>query len=332
MRLRLATFNLENLDDRPGHGPTLAARIAALRPVLLRLDADILCLQEVNAQGRKHHDRHFDALDALLADTPYAGYARATTESPNGHGGYDVHNLVTLGRFPILARRQLRHDLVEAPRYRPATAEPRLAEAEALDWDRPILLTSFAGPDGVPLHILNLHLRAPRPHPIPGQRDGRVWRSAEGWAEGLFIASVLRAGQALETRRLVDSLFAAEGEARIAVCGDFNASDNELPLRIVMGPQEEDEAGSGLRRSRLHALERTVPAETRYSVLHAGRPMMLDHVLVSGTLGRAHRGSWIDNAGLSDEVTAADRETFAGSFHAPVAVEFDLATLADRGA
>ncbi len=312
----------------PDTGPSLEARIAALRPALLRLDADVLCLQEVNAQGRKHHDRQFDALDAVLADTPYAGYTkRATTESASGHGGcvwspWGASRSWRGGSFGTIWSRRL------------ATVRRRSIPglAEALDLDRPILLTSFDGSDGVPLHILNLHLRAPRPHPIPGQRDGRDWRSAEGWAEGLFIASVLRAGQALETRRLVDSLFAAEAEPRIVVCGDFNASDNELSLRIVMGPQEEDEAGSGLHRSLLHALERTVPAETRYSVLHAGRPMMLDHVLVSGTLGRAHRGSWIDNAGLSDEVTAADRKTFGGSFHAPVAVEFDLAALADRGA
>jgi endonuclease/exonuclease/phosphatase family metal-dependent hydrolase len=313
VRLHLATFNLENLDDRPGHVPSLDARIAALRPVLLRLEADILCLQEVNAQGRKHHDRSFDALDALLADTPYAGYARATTQSPSGHGGYDVHNLITLG-----------------------TADPRPAEAEALDWDRPILSTTFGGPDGAPLHIVNLHLRAPRPQPIPGQGTGRRWNSAEGWAEGLFMASVKRTGQALETRRLVDALFAADGDARIAVCGDFNATGNELPLRIVMGPREEDEAesetGIELGRFRLHALERTVPEEARYSVLHAGRRAMLDHVLVSAALKRVHRSSRIDNRDLPDEVTAPGLESFPGSFHAPVAVEFDLGFETDGGA
>ncbi|MBT5413002.1 MAG: endonuclease [Rhodospirillaceae bacterium] len=324
--MRLATFNLENLDDRPGHGLPLAARIEALRPVLLRLDADILCLQEVNAQGRKHHERRFDALDALLAETPYADYERATTESPSGHGGYDVHNLVILGRFPLRGRRQLRHELVEAPRYRPATADPRPKEAEPLEWDRPILWAEFALPSGAPLHVLNLHLRAPRPQPVPGQREGRAWRSVEGWAEGLFMASVKRAGQALEARRLVDTIFDADPAARLAVCGDFNADGRELPLRIVMGPDEGDEAAfsDALLARRLHALERAVPAEARYSVLHAGRPTMLDHVLVSAALKRAHLGSEIDNADLPDEVTALDIERVAGSFHAPVAVEFDL--------
>jgi hypothetical protein len=45
-KLRIATFNLENLDDKPGQKPTLEKRISVMRPQLLRLKADILCLQE----------------------------------------------------------------------------------------------------------------------------------------------------------------------------------------------------------------------------------------------------------------------------------------------
>ena len=49
-RLRLATFNVENLDDTPNCDPPFEARIAILQPQLERLQADILCLQEVNAR------------------------------------------------------------------------------------------------------------------------------------------------------------------------------------------------------------------------------------------------------------------------------------------
>lgn len=45
---RIATFNLENLDDKPGQKPTLDERIALMRPQLMRINADILCLQEVH--------------------------------------------------------------------------------------------------------------------------------------------------------------------------------------------------------------------------------------------------------------------------------------------
>ena len=51
-KVRLATFNLENLDDVPGKKPTLAERIRVMRPQLERVNADILCLQEVHGQER----------------------------------------------------------------------------------------------------------------------------------------------------------------------------------------------------------------------------------------------------------------------------------------
>lgn len=54
-KLRIATFNLENLDDKPGQKPTLDERIALMRPQLLRLNADMLCLQEVNGQEVPGH-------------------------------------------------------------------------------------------------------------------------------------------------------------------------------------------------------------------------------------------------------------------------------------
>ena len=39
--LRIASFNLENLDDRADEQPSLADRIAVMRPQLVRLRADV---------------------------------------------------------------------------------------------------------------------------------------------------------------------------------------------------------------------------------------------------------------------------------------------------
>ena len=48
-----SNFNLENLDfEKPDEKPTLQERIAAMRPQLQRIDADILYLQEVNGQEK----------------------------------------------------------------------------------------------------------------------------------------------------------------------------------------------------------------------------------------------------------------------------------------
>src|SRR5262245_12156019 len=104
--LRIATFNLENLDDGPNASPTLAARIAIIRPQLLRVNADILCLQEVHSQGPAAN-RTLAALNELLAGTPYATFNRATTLTGTGIL-YDVRNLVTLSRLPIQSTQIIR--------------------------------------------------------------------------------------------------------------------------------------------------------------------------------------------------------------------------------
>jgi len=95
--LRIATFNLESLDD-----DELSARIAVLRPALVHLRADILCLQEVNGQrAARGRERRLAALSALIAETHYAGYQMISTLTIEAHSA-DRHNLVILSRLPIV--------------------------------------------------------------------------------------------------------------------------------------------------------------------------------------------------------------------------------------
>lgn len=107
--MRIASFNVENLDDRPDAEPNLAVRIRTLRPQLARLRADILCLQEVNAQkpaGDKHGRRGFRALDALVEGTEYAAFHRVTSLRADRAAPADLQNLVILSRAPIAGHRQ----------------------------------------------------------------------------------------------------------------------------------------------------------------------------------------------------------------------------------
>jgi endonuclease/exonuclease/phosphatase family metal-dependent hydrolase len=69
LNLRIATFNIENLDDEPGDDPTLAERIAVLRPALERLRADVLCLQEVHGQEQAGQPRELLAARGQEADS-----------------------------------------------------------------------------------------------------------------------------------------------------------------------------------------------------------------------------------------------------------------------
>jgi endonuclease/exonuclease/phosphatase family metal-dependent hydrolase len=315
--MRVATLNVENLDL------PLGARARVLRPALERLAADILCLQEVNGQrvpGRK--DRVLRALDELLEGTTYAGYHRAATTSPTGKGVADVHNLVTLSRWPILEQRQVLHDLLPPPSAAQVTADPPVEHPIAIRFERPLLLCRIdCAP--APVHVVNVHLRAGLASTIPGGKLAPfVWNSLPRWAEGFFLSGVKRSGQALELRLLVDRIFDGDPDARIVVAGDFNAEEHETPLRILVGAPE-DTGNPALADRGLVLLDRSVEPGRRYSVLYHGRPQMLDHILASHALFGRFLGLEIHNEALGDEAVAYGKGVgAAGSYHAGVVATF----------
>ncbi len=323
-RLRIATFNVENLGNSTEPEGSLEEKIRLLRPQLLRLRADILCLQEVDSQRQtSKKDRTLEAMEALLADTPYQSFHCATTVSRTTGGIRDKHNLVTLSRTPILHQRQIFHDLVAAPRHCLATAARADEDAQKIEWDRPFLHAAIEVADGRTLHVLNVHLRAPRAAFLAGQKtSARTWRTMSGWAEGFFLAAVKRSGQALEVRLYVDQLFDADEEALIVVCGDFNADAHEVPVRTIRG-DEEDAGNPHLILRTLVPVERTVAHSRRFSVVHHGRPQMLDHLLVSRPLLAWYRGVEIHNEALGDELISSHAvQGSPESYHAPVVAEF----------
>lgn len=325
-RFRIATFNLENLDDT-GQGPGLSARLAVLKPQLERLAADVLCLQEVNAQAEGNHDRSLRALDSLLADSVYADYGRVVTTSDGGDKPRDVQNLVILSRLPIRKSRQYLHEFVAPPSHRFVTADPPADASGPVRWDRPILHASVELPDGRLLEVVNLHLRAPLPAFIPGRKhEAFVWKTVPAWAEGTFLAEIKRAGQALETRLLTDRLFDSDPGALIAVVGDMNADGREAPLKILRG--EVEETGNAALAGRvLTPLELSLPSDQRFSVRHYGQTLMLDHIMVSRSLLMQFRRAEIHNELLTDELLAYfSGRRDADSYHAPVVAEFDLRT------
>ncbi len=332
--MRLATFNLESLDLGPKGGGKahvdFATRVAVLRPALERLAADVLCLQEVNAQHvAGEHDRRLVALDQLLAGTRYAGYARAASSAPGGHGAADVHNLVTLSRFPIAATREVRHDLVAPPRHMSLTAEPGRGSEVPVTFDRPLLVTEVALPGGTTVTIVNVHLRAPLASPVAGQKTGPfAWRTASGWAEGFYLSALKREAQALELRLFVDAMLSADPARLVAVAGDFNAEDYGPTLRLVIAA-EEDLGATELSAHSLIVLDRAISADRRWSVLHHGRAQMLDHILASRALYGHFRSIEVHNEGLGDEAVGYGKALHsAASYHAPVVAEFDMAASA----
>ncbi|KAF0222746.1 MAG: hypothetical protein FD176_2423 [Rhodospirillaceae bacterium] len=324
-RWRLATFNLESLDDRLPGADDFADRLAVMRPQLQRLRADILCLQEVNAHtvDGKRGPRQATGLERLLDGTAYAGYHRVISLNRGGMRSADRHNLVILSRFPILSHGQVWHDLVPPPAILPVTARPTPDQAQAVEWDRPILWADVdLGHERV-LHVVNLHLRAPRAAWLAGQKaDHGRWLSVGGWAEGFYLAAVKRAGQALEARLWVEQVFDAQADALVAVCGDFNAADREAPVRTLRG-DEEDTGNGHLAARMLVPAERSIPESQRFSVVHHGQQVMLDHILLSRPLLGHLAACEIHNETLGDElVSPVTVRTPPDSFHAPMVAEF----------
>jgi endonuclease/exonuclease/phosphatase family metal-dependent hydrolase len=188
--LRIATFNLENLDWSRTYQTEFEKRIAVLRPLMKELSADIICLQEVDAQKSPSHDeRQFLALDRLVADSEYQGYRRATSVRPGTHVPADVHNLAILSRWQIIEQRQVHHDIVEKWKWTPPGESTLPQPPIEITWERPLLYAKILGPSGAALHIFNLHLRAPRPVPILDRERRTNSVSSRAWAEGQFVAA-----------------------------------------------------------------------------------------------------------------------------------------------
>jgi endonuclease/exonuclease/phosphatase family metal-dependent hydrolase len=321
MRLRVATFNVENLDEKT-KGVSLEARIAVLRPQLLALRADVICLQECSAHAAHHGIHELRALDRLVEGTPYASFERATTKGAAG-GPSDKHNLVVLSRFPIASASQHWHDLVAPPVVRlTTTPSPR---DERVHWDRPVLEVAIACPDDGRVTIFDAHLRAPLAAAIEGQKLSSLsWRTTEGWAEGYYVAAMKRAGQSLELRRRIDRIFDEDRDARILVAGDLNADVIATALRILRA-DIEDTGNPALEPRSLVALEEHLPEERRFTVLHRGRKQMLDHLLASRALARGFRSIEVLNEDLEDEYELGVRGIEAvGSLHAPLVVELEI--------
>lgn len=328
--MRIATFNLENLDDRPGAEPSLQARVRIMRPQIERVAADVLCLQEINSQPVDGGGRALTALDTLLEGTRYAGYHRLVTSTLAG-ALYHERNLVILSRSPLIDHPNaiIRHGDRPRPAYRVVTADPPDEQANLLSWERPIIHAKVDLGGGRVLHVLNVHLKSKIATDIRGQKiDSYTWRSPSAWAEGSFISSMKRVGQALQLRMEVDDLFdradAAGLASLIAVCGDFNATSDEVPLRAIRGHVED--TGNPAHGPRvLVPCEDSVAADRRYSLFHLGHGEMIDHILASRALLGTLSGVEIHNEYLPDESGAFRTDAkFPESDHAPVIATFAL--------
>jgi endonuclease/exonuclease/phosphatase family metal-dependent hydrolase len=315
-KLTIATFNMENLDKNSSQSvqnlwPT---RVKVLQPMLERMKADVLLLQEVHS---------LTALNDLIDGTSYKHFNKVHTVKQNG-SPYKKRNLVILSRWQIQSHAQYHHAFTDKPMWKKITAVPKETEADEVSWERPILYAQITLDGGKTLHVVNLHLKSMNPTAIKGQNEPTwyIWNSHSGWAEGFFLSALKRTGQALETRALIDDIFEKKGSgALIVVGGDFNAEIGSVPFKAIVG-SVQDTQNPAIRDKVMIPCEYNVPPEQRYTLFHHGKGNMLDHLVVSQALYPYETS--IYNEVLPDESLAfATDKKFPESDHAPVIGYFD---------
>jgi predicted extracellular nuclease len=175
------------------------------------------------------------------------------------------------------------------------------------------------------LHLLNLHLKSRVSSNVNGQKVNHyTWASAAGWAEGYFLSSIKRVGQALETRVLLDRLFEQEQTANIIVCGDFNAEPGEVPVEAICA-RVENTGNPELRPNVMIPCSSAIPKSVRFSHMHHGKGHLLDHMLISQALFARLVKTEIFNENLHDEsLPFAGDLKFPESDHAPFVAEFSV--------
>ncbi|MEJ2766856.1 endonuclease/exonuclease/phosphatase family protein [Photobacterium sp. MCCC 1A19761] len=324
--MKIATFNVENLDydETPGN-EAFANRLTPLRQMLIRIDADILCLQEVHSQKNDDNEKKLDALIELIEGTPYHDYHRQHTTTADGQPMHE-RNLIVLSKYPFAESepQQYNADLIPDLMYRKVTAIPAEVNADPLSWERPILHCQIMHPELGRVHVINLHLKSKLATAIPGQQSQNwyTWDSAAAWGEGFFLSSIKRVGQALETRVLLDELFNTEPEAKIIVCGDLNAEPGEVPVELICGKMENTN-NPALHNRVLVPCSEGIAESVRHSHFHHGQGNLLDHMLISQALLPYFDGAKILNETLHDESLAyRTDEKYPASDHAPFIATF----------
>ena len=152
------------------------------------------------------------------------------------------------------------------------------------------------------LAVVNVHLRAPLAASVAGQKlEPFVWKSVGGWAEGYLFSAMRRAAQALEVRLLLEELLDADEHRQSAVAGDFNAEDHEVPLRIILGAEEEPATADCRRAPSCFSIGRCRATAAGASCIMAD-PRCSTTSLASRALHESLRSIEVHNETLADEL------------------------------
>jgi endonuclease/exonuclease/phosphatase family metal-dependent hydrolase len=302
MSFTLATFNVKNLLDARNEGDRalLSRKLDGIAEMLRECDADVVGLQEVGPPK---------LLDDVIARLPAMGYGAAVVGTPDARG----IRCALLSRLPVLDAHVETAAALPFPVFRvgdPAPFGARIPLRRGLVRAR---IDTVRGP----VQVMVVHFKSPLPVPLRDAAGVALEpTTARDRAEGALRSLVWRAAEALHARKLVDDALAVEPGARVAVVGDFNDGVDSPVVRMLRGDGEGAlfDCTSGVAR------------EARFSVLHAGAPSHIDHVLASKSLYLGLTKARFLNAALRDHGAfdpAVEEAPTVDSDHAPLVVRFE---------
>lgn len=305
MRLKLATFNLNNLGRGDVPDPAnYEAKLEYLADVLRRIDADVVVVNEVREPDS------FAELTGLLGGYPARFLGDAPAERRRVQTGI-------LARLEVSAQGQWH----EYP-----TVMPGRAELATFRFSRPVPWLRFETGAAGRLFVAGVHLKS--------------WRAAyEDLPEGetprrraLFgraLAGVVRNAEAAGLRCLLDGVMDTGLADHYAVMGDFNDRLESNAVGLVSGLEDEDAGEWKLGEARrLFPVGWWAGEGRRFSYVRHGRRELFDHILISRglSLGLVAAGA---ESQLLEPVHVRRYDNggqFGRSDHAPVWAEFRLAT------
>ncbi|MEV8021553.1 endonuclease/exonuclease/phosphatase family protein [Streptomyces sp. NPDC086554] len=147
-----------------------------------------------------------------------------------------------------------------------------------------------------------------------------------------------RSAEATVVRALADRMLHGDGrEHQVVVLGDLNDEVTAATTQILLGPPGSEIGTPGFDKPdkgdarRLWNVAPLIPAEQRYSRIHAGRRELIDHVLVSKSLLDlvTTAGTGVPGAAatalpsIGDDEDPAARRDAPGSDHAPVWIRIE---------
>jgi endonuclease/exonuclease/phosphatase family metal-dependent hydrolase len=308
--LRLATYNAENLfdgfDDPALSGEyddikesTSEARLKAVAKAICELDADVLCLQEIESKRCLEWFR-----DTYLKGM---GYDYVASEDVSYYRGVEQS---VLSRVPIV-RTQVYNgeDLVISDMESRRTPD----EAKRLGGE-------WAKPGG---KLPDIFQRSPLKVDL---------KTKDGYAFTVFVVH-FKAGafdhqrelEALQTEQFVEAMLKENPDANVAVLGDYNAQPNAMSAKVLRISDD------GLVSAFDWRFDKKAPRE-RYTTHASGRA--IDFIVMSpGLAADAVDGSYFvlgtPHAGSDWDWRKADENPPPNGYaadHYPVAIEIMTAT------